>query len=286
MLMQIKRRGMESNKKSNWKERWHEIIYEADTKEGRLFDLILLGLILFSILVVMLESVDSIQQEYSSALDIAEWFITIFFTFEFIARVIVVTKPTKYIFSFYGIIDFLSTIPKYLSLILGSSKYLVAVRVFRLLRVFRILKLVRYVGEANLLVKSLKASRARILVFLMAIFCISIILGTVMYNIEGPENGFTSIPRSFYWAIVTLTTVGYGDISPQTPLGQFIATIVMTLGYGIIAVPTGIITAEMSKQSQNSVDLNTQSCQHCSSEGHRDNADFCFNCGESLDENN
>lgn len=282
--MLTKKKRMKSNKKRNWKERWHEIIYEADTKEGRLFDLILLGLILLSIVVVMLESVESIQQEYSSELNIAEWLITICFTLEFIARILVVAKPTKYIFSFYGIIDFLSTIPKYLSLILGSSKYLVAVRVFRLLRVFRILKLVRYVGEANLLVKSLRASRARILVFLMAIFCISIILGTVMYNIEGPDNGFSSIPRSFYWAIVTLTTVGYGDISPQTPLGQFIATIVMTLGYGIIAVPTGIITAEMSKQSQKGVDLNTQSCQSCSSEGHRDNADFCFNCGESLND--
>lgn len=273
---------MNSNSRNNWKEKWHEIIYEADTKKGRLFDLILLGLILLSIAVVMLESVESIQQEYSLALNIAEWIITIFFTIEFIARLLVVTKPSKYIFSFYGIIDFLSTIPKYLSIILGSSKYLVAVRVFRLLRVFRILKLVRYVGEANLLVKSLKASRARILVFLMAIFCISIILGTVMYNVEGPENGFTSIPRSFYWAIVTLTTVGYGDISPVTPLGQFIATIVMTLGYGIIAVPTGIITVEMSKQSQKNVHLNTQSCQHCSSDGHRDDAEFCFNCGVSF----
>lgn len=275
---------MNSNKKKDWRDRWHEIIYEAETKEGRLFDLILLGLILLSIAVVMLESVESIRKEYALALDIAEWIITVFFTLEFIARILVVTKPTKYIFSFYGIIDFLSTIPKYLSLILGSTKYLVAVRVFRLLRVFRILKLVRYVGEANLLVRSLKASRARILVFLMAIFCISIILGTVMYNIEGPENGFTSIPRSFYWAIVTLTTVGYGDISPTTPLGQFIATIVMTLGYGIIAVPTGIVTAEMSKQSQKEEDVNTQSCQHCSAEGHRDDAEFCFNCGGSLTE--
>lgn len=275
---------MNSNKKRHWKERWHEIIYEADTKEGRLFDLILLGLILLSIAVVMLESVESIQNAYETELFIAEWVITVFFTLEFIARILVVTKPMKYVFSFYGIIDFLSTIPKYLSLIIGSSRYLVAIRVFRLLRVFRILKLVRYVGEANLLVKSLKASRARILVFLMAIFCISIILGTVMYNVEGPQNGFTSIPRSFYWAIVTLTTVGYGDISPATPLGQFIATIVMIMGYGIIAVPTGIVTAEMSKQSQKSVDLNTQSCQHCSSDGHNDSADYCYSCGNMLRE--
>lgn len=275
---------MNSNKKRHWKERWHEIIYEADTKEGRLFDLILLGLILLSIAVVMLESVESIQKAYSTELFIAEWVITVFFTLEFIARILVVTKPMKYVFSFYGVIDFLSTIPKYLSLIIGSSRYLVAIRVFRLLRVFRILKLVRYVGEANLLVKSLKASRARILVFLMAIFCISIILGTVMYNVEGPQNGFTSIPRSFYWAIVTLTTVGYGDISPATPLGQFIATIVMIMGYGIIAVPTGIVTAEMSKQSQKSVDLNTQSCQHCSSDGHVDGADYCYSCGKLLQE--
>lgn len=271
-----------NKKNQNWKERWHEIIYEADTKEGKLFDLVLLGLILLSIAVVMLESVESIQKEYTLALNIAEWIITIFFTLEFIARILVVEKPKKYAFSFYGIIDFLSTIPKYLDLIIGNSKYLVAIRVFRLLRVFRILKLVRYVGEANLIVRSLRASRARILVFLMAVFCISIILGTVMYNVEGPENGFTSIPRSFYWAIVTLTTVGYGDISPQTPLGQFIATIVMTLGYGIIAVPTGIVTAEMAKQSQKDIHINTQNCQSCSTENHRDNAQFCFNCGEEL----
>lgn len=268
--------------KKDWRHKWHEIIYEADTKAGKIFDLILLGLILSSIAVVMLESVESIQKEYSYYLNIAEWIITIFFSIEFIARILVVEQPKKYAFSFYGIIDFLSTIPKYLDILIGNSKYLVAIRVFRLLRVFRILKLVRYVGEANLIAKSLKASRARILVFLMAVFCISIILGTVMYNIEGPENGFTSIPRSFYWAIVTLTTVGYGDISPQTPLGQFIATIIMTLGYGIIAVPTGIITSEMAKQNQTNVHMNTQCCKNCSATDHRDHAEYCYQCGEKM----
>jgi voltage-gated potassium channel len=273
---------MSTNRNKSWRNRWHEIIYEADTKEGKIFDIILLVVILLSILVVMLESVESFKKEYSEILNYAEWMITIFFTIEYIARLSVVEKPFKYVFSFYGVIDLLSTIPKYLSLIFVGTNVLVAVRALRLLRVFRVLKLVRYVGEANHLVNALKASRARIFVFLMAVFSLSIILGTVMYLVEGPENGFTSIPRSFYWAIVTLTTVGYGDISPNTPIGQFIATVVMIMGYGIIAVPTGIVTSEMTKSNSKDVDLNTQSCKNCSSEGHKDDADFCYNCGSKL----
>ncbi|MCT4665590.1 MAG: ion transporter [Flavobacteriales bacterium] len=269
-------------KSKSWRERWHEIIYEADTKEGKLFDIILLILILSSIGVVMLESVESYRETHSNLLNYAEWVITIFFSIEYIMRILVINKPWRYIFSFYGIIDLLSTIPKYLSLFFVGTHVFVAVRALRLLRVFRVLKLVRYVGEANLLMKSLKASKARILVFLMAVFSLSIILGTIMYLIEGPENGFTSIPRSFYWAIVTLTTVGYGDISPHTALGQFIATIVMIMGYGIIAVPTGIVTVEMSKQAQKDIDLNTQSCRSCSAEGHLDEAEYCYSCGEFL----
>lgn len=274
---------MVSGKKKNWKHKWHEVIYEADTKEGKLFDIILLILILISIAVVMLESVESFREKHLELLNITEWVLTILFSVEYIARILVVEKPHKYIFSFYGIIDLLSTIPKYLSLIFVGSHYFVAVRALRLIRVFRVLKLVRYIGEANLLSRDLIASRVRILVFLAAVLTISIILGTVMYLVEGPENGFTSIPRSFYWAIVTLTTVGYGDISPHTPLGQFIASVVMIMGYGIIAVPTGIVTSEMSKQSKKEeIHTNTQSCKNCSTENHRDDADFCFNCGAGL----
>ena len=238
--------------KNNWKSKLHEIIYEADTPAGKWFDIILLLLILASLVVVMLESISFINTEYAYELNIAEWVITILFTIEYIARVVVINKPTKYIFSFYGLIDFFSTIPKYLSLLLVGSSALVALRALRLLRVFRILKLARFIGESNQLANALKASRAKIIVFLTAVLMLCIILGTVMYMIEGgAESGFTSIPRSVYWAIVTLTTVGYGDIAPVTGFGQFIAAIIMILGYAIIAIPTGIVSAEMVRDKKN-----------------------------------
>ena len=235
--------------KTNWKANLHKIIYEADTPAGRRFDIALIIVILFSIVLVMLESVESINAKYHNFLNIAEWTITVLFTLEYITRILIIKKPAKYIFSFYGIIDLLATIPKYVSLIFVGTQALVALRALRLLRVFRILKLARYLGASNTLISALKASRTKIAVFLLSIFILTIILGTIMYLIEGPKNGFTSIPYSMYWAIVTLTTVGYGDISPQTPIGQFIASIVMVLGYGIIAVPTGILTSEMTKQN-------------------------------------
>ena len=219
---------MENSKRSsNWKSKLHEIIYEADTPAGKLFDVVLLVVIIASIVLVMLESVESFDNRFHRFLNISEWIITILFSLEYIARIISVKKPSKYIFSFYGIIDFLSTVPKYLSLILAGSHALVALRALRLLRVFRILKLARYLGASNNLVKALKASRAKIFVFLFAVVIIAIILGTIMYMVEGAENGFTNIPKSVYWCIVTLTTVGFGDIAPQTPLGQFIAAMVM-----------------------------------------------------------
>lgn len=269
-----------SNKQSNWRERLHELIYEADTREGKLFDIVILIAIIVSIAVVMLESVNEVAATYSKQLDGIEWGITILFSAEYILRVISIKKPSKYIFSFYGIIDFLSTIPKYLSLFFVGTHHLVALRALRLLRVFRILKLARFIGESNILVKSLKASRARISVFLFFVLILCVILGTVMYLIEGGENGFTSIPRSVYWAIVTLTTVGYGDISPTTPLGQFIASVVMILGYAIIAIPTGIVSSEMTKAHE--IDLNTQACPNCSYEGHNDDAIYCYHCGTEL----
>jgi len=270
-------------KKKNWKQHLFEIIYETDTKEGKLFDVVLLWVILASIVLVMLESVKSLDQKYHNLFYISEWIITILFTIEYIMRVISVKDPKKYIFSFYGIIDFLSTIPMYLSFVFAGGHALIALRALRLLRVFRILKLVRFVGEANKLRAALNASRFKILVFLLAVVILCVVLGTVMYLIEGDESGFTSIPRSVYWAVVTLTTVGYGDIHPDSALGQFIASMVMILGYGIIAIPTGIVTAEYSKQiPQNKVHLNTQTCSNCSADNHKDGAKYCYKCGEEL----
>jgi len=268
-----------------WKSKLHEVIYEADTPKGKLFDIVLFFLIIASVILVMLESVKEIDAKYHEVLFALEWIITIFFTVEYIARIISIKKPLKYIFSFYGIIDFISTIPLYLSYIFAGTQVLLAVRALRLLRVFRILKLVQFLGEASQLKMALKASRAKIAVFIYVVLILAVIMGTLMYLIEDDAAGFTSIPRSIYWAIVTLTTVGYGDIAPQTPLGQLLATIVMILGYGIIAVPTGIVTAEFAKESKNKqphIDTNTQSCTTCSTEGHRDNATHCYNCGSTL----
>jgi voltage-gated potassium channel len=283
----------EEDKLSPWKNKLHEIIYEADTPMGKLFDLILFFIIIFSVLLIMLESVKAIDAEYHDILFILEWVVTIFFTVEYIARVICIKKPKSYIFSFYGIIDFLSTIPLYISYIFAGSQVLLAVRAFRLLRVFRILKLARFLGEASQLKRALKASRAKITVFLFAVLIASVMMGTLMYLIEGDEAGFTSIPTSIYWTIVTLTTVGYGDIAPITPQGQAIATIIMLIGYGIIAVPTGMVTAEFARQNKDKskdresgsyVHINTKSCPTCSKEGHRDDATHCYNCGALVNE--
>ncbi len=272
---------------SGWQHRLHEIIYEADTPLGKIFDITLVILIVISVVLVMLESVKGIDIKYHQALLVLEWVVTIFFTVEYIARIISLKKPLKYVFSFYGIIDLVSTIPLYLSYIFAGSQVLIAVRAFRLLRIFRILKLVKFLGEASQLGAALKASRAKIAVFIYVVVILSIIMGTLMYLIESDEAGFTSIPRSIYWTIVTLTTVGYGDIAPETNLGQFIATIIMVLGYGIIAVPTGIVTVEFSKnmkgsQGKSVVHSNTQACPSCASEGHRDNAKHCYSCGDLL----
>ena len=272
-----------SKNKTNWRSKLHEIIYEADTPAGKLFDIILLVAILASIVFVMLETVEEFDNKYHNFLNAAEWVITILFTIEYIARVIAVKRPSKYIFSFYGIIDLLSTIPKYLSFLFVGTHALAALRALRLLRVFRILKLARYVGESNRLLIALRNSRAKIFVFLFFVVILCVILGTIMYLIEGGEDGgFTSIPRSVYWAIVTLTTVGYGDIAPVTALGQFIAAFIMILGYGIIAIPTGIVTAEYSRNRE--VHTNTQNCPNCAAGRHKDNAEFCYKCGHVLNE--
>jgi len=283
---------MSNKSNKNWRDKLHDIIYEADTPAGKLFDIVLLIAILASIVLVMLESVKRYDARYHTFLDISEWIITILFTIEYVARIITVKRPLKYIFSFYGIVDFLSTIPKYLSIIFAGTHALVALRALRLLRIFRILKLARFLGASNTLVNALKASRAKISVFLFAVVIIAVILGTIMYLVEGEENGFTNIPKSVYWCIVTLTTVGFGDIAPQTPLGQFIASLVMILGYGIIAVPTGIVSAEYTSQNKTKqghtekIHLNSQSCANCMAEDHRDGAEFCYECGEKLHHSN
>lgn len=268
------------SKKLTWKERLHEIIYEADTSEGKFFDVVLLVAIIASIVLVMLESVQSFDEKYHDFLNIGEWVITILFSIEYILRIISIKKPHKYIFSFYGIIDFLSTIPKYLSFFIVGSQSLIAFRALRLLRIFRILKLTRYVGASERLLTAMKSSKAKISVFLYFVLIVCIILGTVMYMVEGADNGYTNIPKSIYWAIVTLTTVGFGDIAPTTPLGQFIASIIMILGYAIIAIPTGIVSSEMTKLSKE--DINTQSCPHCLAAKHKSKAIFCYNCGSVL----
>lgn len=231
----------------------------------------------------MLESIPSFDIKYHGFLNISEWVVTILFSLEYILRILCIKRPTKYIFSFYGIVDFLSTIPKYLSYFVGGSQYITAFRALRLLRVFRILKLVRYVGESNNLIRAVRASRTKILVFVFFIIIISILLGTIMYLVEGPQHGFNSIPHSVYWTIVTLTTVGYGDISPQTGLGQIIATLIMIIGYGIIAVPTGIVSAEYAASKKGEEDMDPgRSCPNCGSEVQRTDAHYCRQCGEKL----
>lgn len=260
----------------------HEIIFEADTPAGKWFDIILLVCIVGSVFAVMLESVPSIDAKYHLVFEIFEWGFTIFFTIEYILRLYAVIRPMKYALSFFGIIDLLSILPSYLSIFLPHSESLMVIRAIRLLRVFRIFKLAGFVSESFVIIRALKASRKKIFVFLFFILLMTIIMGSVMYLIEGPESGFDSIPRGIYWAIVTLTTVGYGDISPHTNLGQFLAAIVMILGYAVIAVPTGIVTAEFANEKNKPVQTNTQACRYCSAEGHDDDALFCKNCGEEL----
>ncbi|NOZ63204.1 MAG: ion transporter [Calditrichaeota bacterium] len=264
----------------HWRNRVHEIIFEADTPAGRWFDILLIASILLSVLVVMLDSVSSLKQQHGELLVDLEWLFTILFTIEYILRLISVGKALKYATSFYGIIDLLAILPTYISVFFPASRFLAVIRILRILRIFRILKLVQYLHEANALFQALRASRRKIVVFLFGVFSLVVILGSFMYIIEGEKNGFTSIPRSIYWAIVTLTTVGYGDISPQTGLGQTLAAIIMILGYSIIAVPTGVVTVEISRVQKSSV--STQVCPQCSREGHDSDAVFCKYCGAKL----
>jgi voltage-gated potassium channel len=270
---------MKDTASHRFRHRLHEIIHEADTPAGKLFDVTLLVLIILSIVAVMLESVDSVRAIYGPQLNVIEWIITFCFSLEYIGRLITVRKPLSYALSFAGVIDLLATLPAYISLIFPGLHFLMALRAIRLLRVFRVLKLAHFVGASDMLASALRSSRVKIAVFLFTVIVVCIISGTVMYIVEGPEHGFANIPVSIYWTIVTLTTVGFGDITPQTPLGQFISMVIMILGYGIIAVPTGIVTSHIvSAQSE----TNTQACPNCNVRRHRDDANYCYNCGTEL----
>jgi voltage-gated potassium channel len=264
-----------------WRPRLHEVIFEADTRLGRAFDLILLWCIIISVLAVLLESVASIRERYGTPLRVAEWFFTILFTIEYVLRLMSVGRPARYAVSFFGVVDLLAIVPTYLSVLLPGAQTLLVIRALRLLRVFRILKLARFVEEARVLGQALRASRHKITVFFGTVLTLVVILGTLMYLIEGEAHGFNSIPRSIYWAIVTLTTVGYGDIAPETVLGQILASVVMILGYSIIAVPTGIVSVELSKVTRGSR-VSTQACPQCSAEGHDSDAVHCKYCGAKL----
>ena len=263
------------------KDRIRLIIFEAHTPAGKAFDVGLIIFIALSILVVMLESVASVAERHGTLLRVVEWIVTICFTVEYILRLLCVRRPLRYAVSFFGLVDLMAILPTYLSIIFPATRFLTVIRALRMLRVFRVLKLARYLRAASMITRALSASRVKISVFLYAVLTVVVIIGSTMYIIEGGENDFTSIPRSVYWAIVTLTTVGYGDISPQTPLGQALAAVVMILGYGMIAVPTGIVSVELAHQQE---EIITRACPACACEVHAPDARFCRRCGHVLRE--
>jgi voltage-gated potassium channel len=276
-------RKLGPNTRTRWQAKLYEVIFGHDTPAGRHFDVALIVAIGLSVLAVMLESIVAVRLEYGTALRAAEWTFTILFTIEYVLRLLCVNRPVRYARSFFGVIDLMAILPTYLSLLVPGAQFLLVIRMLRFLRIFRILKLVQYLSEANVLGRALWASRRKILVFLLAVITLDTIFGALMYVVEGAEHGFDSIPRSIYWAIVTLTTVGYGDISPQTNLGQFIAAIIMIMGYAIIAVPTGIVTAELTR-AQPATDVRV--CSACGASGHLPDASFCRRCGEPLSTSN
>ncbi len=269
---------------SDHKKRLYLIIFGTETKRGKFFDIVLLWMIVLSVLCVMLESVSELDAQYGAIFDVLEWFFTILFTVEYTLRILISEKPGKYAFSFLGIIDLLALLPTYLTLITAGGGYLVVVRTIRLLRIFRILKLSRYLREASVLGDALKASRHKILIFLGAVSTLVMIMGTLMYIIESGDGGFTSIPRSIYWAIVTVTTVGYGDIAPQTAMGQGLASMLMLMGYAIIAVPTGIVTSEIASAEfdKRASEATDKSCGVCENQVHDHDALYCKKCGNEI----
>ena len=265
---------------SPWQHSLHEVIFEADTRAGKAFDVALLVAIVVSVLTVMLESVADIRVDWRRHLVAAEWLFTILFTIEYVLRLVCVGRPWRYALSFFGIVDFLAIVPTYLSIFFAGSQSLIVIRSLRLLRVFRVFKLARYSTEARHLMIALRATQAKTAVFLVVLLSIILIMGSAMYLVEGPENGFTSIPKGVYWAIVTMTTVGYGDVTPQTFFGQTLAAVAMILGYSIIIVPTGIFSVEFITARKYGV--STQACPSCSREGHDIDAVHCKYCGVKL----
>ena len=264
------------------KERLYRIIFGTDTTAGKAFDVFLIYAILSSVVIVILDSVNALTASYGTYLKIIEWGFTLFFTAEYFIRIWVSPKPWGYVKSFYGLVDLLAILPSYIALVYADMSYLLIIRLLRVLRIFRVLKLIRYISEANLLGRSLLMSRRKIFVFFSFVLVLAVIFGSLMYVVEGPKNGFTSIPRSIYWTIVTITTVGYGDITPHTVFGQLIAAFVMLTGYSIIAVPTGIFTAEIAQEMQRQRSL--KHCQNCHKSGHEQDADYCRFCGAELPE--
>ena len=261
--------------------RLYTIIFEADTIAGRRFDLLLIAAILLSILVVIFDSVQTLHDRYESVLDAFEWIFTLLFTVEYLIRLACVKRPLRYATSFYGIIDLLAVLPTYLAFFIPQAHLLLDVRILRLIRIFRILKLTMYVQEYQVLASAVNASRRKIMVFLSIVMMVVLVMGTLMYVVEGPQHGFTSIPKAMYWAIVTMTTVGYGDITPHTDIGKAMASLMMLLGWGVLAVPTGIVTAEMTTQRLTRM-VTTRTCPNCLSEGHEPNAQYCKDCGARL----
>ncbi len=264
----------------SWRQRAYAIVFESDTPLGKAFDVVLIGAILLSVVAVMLESVEPMRARHFEALRALEWGLTLLFTVEYGLRLVIARSSWRYATSFFGVVDFLAVVPTYVSVLAPGAQYLLVVRLLRVLRVFRVLKLTNYLDEADVLRTAMQASRRKITVFLFAVLTLVVILGSLMYVIEGAANGFTSIPRSIYWAIVTLTTVGYGDISPQTTLGQALAALVMIIGYGIIAVPTGIVTAELTRAG--APRPRRRVCPTCTLASHDANARFCKHCGTRL----
>jgi len=271
---------MRSETAPSWRQRLHEIIFEADTPAGRAFDVALFLCILASVTAVLFESVASVRASYGGLLRGIEWGFTLLFTVEYALRLVTVGRPLRYALSFFGLVDLLAIVPTYLSVFFAGTQSLIVIRALRLLRVFRVLKLAHFVGEAQMLQLALRASLRKITVFLGTVLTIVLIVGALMYLVEGEPSGFTSIPQAMYWAIVTLTTVGYGDIAPQTVPGRLLASVVMILGYGIIAVPTGIVTVELA--SVRRTPISTQVCPDCATEGHDSDAVFCKHCGARL----
>lgn len=264
-----------------WRDKLHEVIYESNTAAGKAFDISLLILILFSILIVMLDSIESWHRQYGRLFFTLEWSITIIFTIEYLLRLISIKQPWRYVFSFLGMVDLLAIIPSYLSVFFVGAQSLLVLRGLRLLRIFRIFRLTHFLSEMQFLGAALKGSLKKISIFMMIVLFLVVILGSIMYLVESRESGFNSIPDSIYWAIVTITTVGYGDIAPVTPLGKFIASIIMLIGYGIIAVPTGIITTEMTMAARKK-EQKHEACPKCGREEHDADAAFCKFCGEKL----